>query len=250
MAGALELVLRLQPVRRAAEVGADGDQRVDPPSSLTIQTPLASLKRSSTTPGGKSSGEPDLEAGRRLEEHVREHEPTERRHTATDGGTESHPGHRRPGEEAAARDLRLGCRRLGCRFRRRSSRRLGALSALARVSAPQRSPNSLCFRQHPRRRRCGDGALACSFVSSAMRPCSSRPRHYFSATASERMPHSPSPPMQCQAWPEPLPRDASTTPCGRRSPPAGPSDSGRSLRESQGRQGVPATQDRQAPRPR
>src|SRR6185295_14542771 len=37
VARALELVLRLQPRRRAAEMGADGDQRVDPP--LVVDDP-------------------------------------------------------------------------------------------------------------------------------------------------------------------------------------------------------------------
>ncbi len=108
MARALELVLRLQPVGRAAQVGADGDQGeelvllVDDPDAVRF---LEALVHDS---GREVVGRSHLEAGGRLEEDVGEHEAAEGGHAAADGGGEADPGDRRPGEEAAAADLGAG----------------------------------------------------------------------------------------------------------------------------------------------
>src|SRR5947209_3147749 len=85
VAGALELVLRVEPRRRAAEVGADGDQGVDPPA--VVDDPDAVLV---DEPGVHHAGLEvlrlaHLETGRRLEEHVGEHEPPHGRDAAADG---------------------------------------------------------------------------------------------------------------------------------------------------------------------
>src|SRR5436305_5388241 len=108
VARALELVLRVEPRRRAAEVGADGDQGVDP--AAVVDDPDAVLV---DEPGVHHAGLEvfrlaHLEAGGRLEEHVGKHEPPHGRDAAADGHREPHPGHRGPGEEAAAGDAVCG----------------------------------------------------------------------------------------------------------------------------------------------
>ncbi len=113
VAGALELVLRVEPVRRAAEVGADGDQGVDPPA--VVDDPDAVLVHEPRVhhPGLEVLGLAHLEARGRLEEDVGEHEPPHGRDAAADGHREPHPGHGGPGEEAAAGDALLAGGRLG-----------------------------------------------------------------------------------------------------------------------------------------
>src|SRR5215212_8354989 len=84
VARALELVLGVEPRRRAAEVGADGDQGVDPP--LVVDDPHPVLVDETGVHHARREvlGLADLEAGRRLEQHVGEHEPAHRRHAAAD----------------------------------------------------------------------------------------------------------------------------------------------------------------------
>src|SRR5436190_11503535 len=91
VAGALEFVLRRQPVRRAAEVGADGDDRVHDlfgphdPDAVFVLPPLVDF---SDRVVGHEAG---LELLHRLEENVGKHESSQNAGQTAEGGGERGP---------------------------------------------------------------------------------------------------------------------------------------------------------------
>src|SRR4051794_35650094 len=107
VAGALELVLRREPVRRTPEVGTHGDERVHDllgahdPDAVLLFPALVDLA------DGVVGGLAGLELLDRLEEDVREHEPAEDAGQAAEGGGERRPRRGQHQRKAPAGDLPL-----------------------------------------------------------------------------------------------------------------------------------------------
>src|SRR2546428_9022468 len=103
--GALELVLGLQPVRRAPEVRADGAQDVDAVVVAHDEHAEALLEALVDRADLEVGGEAGLELLRWLEQHVREHEPRGGDGPGAAGRREGGPGDSERGQEPAASNL-------------------------------------------------------------------------------------------------------------------------------------------------
>jgi hypothetical protein len=107
VAGAFEFVLGREPVRRAAEVRTDGDQRIHhllgahDPDAVFVFPALIDLADGVI---GRQAG---LELLNRLKKDVREKEAQENSAHASESGGERHPGRGQDDGETAARDLAL-----------------------------------------------------------------------------------------------------------------------------------------------